>query len=86
MVKMYHTLKGNYLPYLLSFNGALALIMRLFLGLPYPTPGAVPRQLKSFYGMTGSIILPARRERTFPRQVKPRPQRYAKNKNAVHFK
>jgi len=86
MVKMCHTLKGNYLPYQLSFNGALALIMRLLLGLPYSTPGAVPRQLKNVYAMTESIILPPRRERTFPRQVKPRPQRYIRNKNAAHLK
>jgi len=86
MVKMCHTLKGNYLPYQLSFNGALAQIMRLLLGLPYSTPGAVPRQLRNFYCMTESLILPARRERTFPRQVKPRPQRYARNKKAVHLK
>ena len=62
MVKMCHTLKGNYLPYQLSFDGALALIMRLLLGLPYSTLGAVPRQLKNFYGMTEILILPARGE------------------------
>lgn len=36
--------------------------------------------------MAESLILPPRREREFPRQVKPRPQRYARNKNAVHLK
>jgi len=86
MVKMCHMLKGNYLPYQLSFNGALAHIMRLLVGLPYSTPGAVPRQLKNFYNMAESLILPPRRERKFPRPVKPRPQRYARNKNAVHLK
>jgi hypothetical protein len=86
MVKMCHTLKGNYLPCQLSFNGALAHIMRLLVGLPYSTPGAVPRQLKNFYNMAESLILPPRRERKFPQQVKPRPQRYARNKNAAHLK
>ncbi|MFA0132977.1 IS4 family transposase, partial [Vibrio splendidus] len=52
--------------------------------LPYSTPGAIPRQLKGFHNMAESLILEGRRERTFPRRVKPRPQRYAKNKNAVH--
>ncbi|MBA6341283.1 IS4 family transposase, partial [Colwellia sp. MB02u-10] len=47
---------------------------------------AIPRQLKNFYNMAESLILPPRRERTFPRQVKPRPQRYARNKSAVHLK
>lgn len=86
MVQMCHSLEGNYLPYQLSFNGSLAHIIRLLVGLPYSTPGAIPRQLKSFYAMVESLILPPRRERTFPRMVKPRPQRYARNKNTVHLK
>jgi hypothetical protein len=80
MVKMCHYLKGDYLPYQLSFNGALAHIMRLLVGLPYSTPGAIPRQLKYFYEMTESLILEPRRTRSFPRTVKRRPQRYARNK------
>lgn len=86
MVEMCFVLKGSYLPYQLSFNGALAHVMRLLVGLPYSSPGTIPRQLKHFHGMAESLILPARRERTFPRCVKPRPQRYARNKNAVHLK
>lgn len=86
MVKMCHTLKGDYLPYQLSFNGALAHIMRLLVGLPYSTPGAIPRQLKNFYNMAESLILEPRRQRSFPRAVKKRPQRYARNKNAAHLK
>lgn len=86
MVKMCNTLKGDYLPYQLSFNGSLAHIMRLLVGLPYSSPGAIPRQLKSFYSMAGSLILEPRRNRSFPRMVKPRPQRYARNKKAAHLK
>jgi hypothetical protein len=86
MVKMCHTLKGDYLPYQLSFNGSLAQIMRLLVGLPYSTPGAIPRQLKYFYAMAESLILEPRRERSFPRSVKPRPARYARNKKAAHLK
>ena len=86
MVQMCHSLKGNYLPYQLSFNGSLAHIMRLLVGLPYSTPGAIPRQLKSFYAMVESLVLPPRRELTFPRMVKPRPQRYTRNKKAAHLK
>jgi len=80
MVKMCHQLKGDYLPYQLSFNGSLAHILRLLVGLPYATPGAVPGQLKHFYDMIESLILAPRRARTFPRAVKRRPQRYARNK------
>ncbi|UXI00145.1 IS4 family transposase [Photobacterium sp. TY1-4] len=86
MVELCFTLKGNYLPYQLSFNGTLAHIMRLLVGLPYSTPGAIPRQLKSFHSMAESLILEGRRERTFPRTVKPRPKRYAQKKNAAHLK
>lgn len=86
MVQMCMTLKGDYLPYQLSFNGALAHIMRLLVGLPYSTPGAIPRQLKNFYGMSESLILEPRRHRSFPRTVKKRPSRYPRNNNAVHLK
>lgn len=80
MVKMCHQLKGDYLPYQLSFNGSLAHILRLLVGLPYSTPGAIPGQLKYFYDMAESLILAPRRIRSFPRMVKRRPQRYARNK------
>ncbi|AQS36449.1 transposase family protein [Shewanella psychrophila] len=80
MVKMCHQLKGDYLPYQLSFNGSLAHILRLLVGLPYSTPGAIPRQLKYFYDMAESLILEPRRTRSFPRTVKRRPQKYARNK------
>lgn len=86
MTQMCMKLKGDYLPYQLSFNGALAHIMRLLVGLPYSSPGTLPRQLKSFYEMTESLILPPRRQRTFPRSVKKRPSRYPTKRNAAHLK
>ena len=43
IVKMCHTLKGNYLSYQLSFNGTLAHIIRLLFGLLYSRSGSVPR-------------------------------------------
>ena len=86
MVELSFSLKGNYLPYQLSFNGTLSHIVSLLTGLPYSSPGAIPRQLKGFHSMAKSLVLEPRRERTFPRTVKPRPQRYARNKNAAHLK
>ena len=86
MVELSFSLKGNYLPYQLSFKGTLAHVISLLVGLPYSTPGAIPRQLKGFHNMAESLILEGRRERTFPRAVKPRPQRYARNKKTVHLK
>ncbi|MEZ9820802.1 IS4 family transposase, partial [Shewanella sp. 10N.286.45.A1] len=47
---------------------------------PYSTPGAIPGQVKHFHEMVESLILAPRRDRSFPRRVKPRPQRYARNK------
>jgi len=76
MVKMTHYLKGDYLPYQLSFNGALAHIVRLLVGLPFSSPGAIPGQLRSFYELTKSLVIEPRRERNYPRVVKKRPQRY----------
>ena len=84
MVEPCFNLKLNYLPYQLSFNGTLAHVSALSVGLPYSTPGASPQQLKSVHQMAERLILDRRRERTFPRMVKPKPQRYAKNKNAAH--
>lgn len=84
MVELCFNLKGNYLPYQLSFSGTLAHVSALLVGLPYSTPGAIPRQLKGFHAMAESLILERRRERTFPRRVKPRLKRYAQNKNAAH--
>lgn len=86
MTQMCMMLKGDYLPYQLSFNGALAHIMRLLVGLPYSSPGTLPRQLQNFYEMTESLILAPRRQRTFPRSVKKRPSRYPIKRNAAHLK
>ncbi|MBD1565035.1 IS4 family transposase, partial [Vibrio sp. S12_S33] len=86
MVQMCNTLNGDYLPYQLSFNGALAHIMRLIVGLPYASPGAIPRQLQNFYAMSGSLILEPRRESSFPRVVKKKPSRYPRKYNAAHLK
>ncbi|KZN58503.1 hypothetical protein N482_22075 [Pseudoalteromonas luteoviolacea NCIMB 1942] len=60
MTQMCMMLKGDYLPYQLSFNGALGHIMRLIIGLPHSSPGTLPRQLKNFYEITESLILAPR--------------------------
>ncbi|CAM4045616.1 IS4 family transposase [Vibrio aerogenes] len=86
MVQMCMNLKGDYLPYQLSFNGALAHIMRLLVGLPYSSPGAIPGQLKNFYSICESLILEPRRQRSFPRVVKPKPCKYPRKSRAAHVK
>ncbi|WP_299011940.1 IS4 family transposase [uncultured Shewanella sp.] len=77
MVKMANMLKGDYLPYQLSFNGSLAHIIRLLVGLPFSSPGAIPGQLKHFYELTPSLLLAPRGERTNRREVKHRPRTYS---------
>lgn len=42
-VKMAFSLKGDYLPYQLNFNGTVAEILRRLIGLPWSSPGAVNR-------------------------------------------
>lgn len=81
MVQMTKQMKGDYLPYQLSFNACVGHVLRLLVGLPYSSPGAIPGQLKYFYELAPSLVLPPRRERKYPRTVKPKPQRYAQNKN-----
>ncbi|RPH26063.1 IS4 family transposase, partial [Buttiauxella warmboldiae] len=70
MVKMAFSLKGHYLPYQLSFSGAVAEILRLLIGLPWSSPGAVPGHLKQFYSYAAMLKLPPRREREYAREVR----------------
>lgn len=68
MVKMAFSLKGDYLPYQLSFSGSVSEILRLLIGLPWSSPGAVPGHLKRFYCNAGMLKPPPRREREYERE------------------
>jgi hypothetical protein len=83
MMQMSRKMKGDYLPYQLSFNASIGHILRLLIGLPYSSLGAILGQLRYFYELAPSLVLPLRRERRYPRAVKPRPQKYAKNKTGL---
>ncbi len=76
MVKMAFSLKGNYLPYQLSFSGSLTEILRLLIGLPWSSPGAIPGHLKHFYSNAAMLKLPPRRERKYEREVRPKKPKY----------
>ena len=69
MVQMTKQMKGDYLPYQLSFNALVGHVLRLLVGLPYSSPGAIPGQLKYFYELAPSLVLPPRRERKYPEQL-----------------
>ena len=86
MVKMAFSLKGNYLPYQLSFSGAVSEILRLLIGLPLASPGAIPGHLKHFYSNAAMLKLPARREREYAREVRKKGSKYPFKNNAGHLK
>lgn len=86
MVKMAFSLKGDYLPYQLSFSGSLAEILRLLIGLPWSSPGAVPGHLKNFYSNAAMLKLPPRREREYNREVRQKSSKYPFKNNAGHLK
>ncbi|SQK75964.1 IS4 family transposase [Tatumella ptyseos] len=86
MVKMAFSLKGNYLPYQLSFSGSLTEILRLLIGLPWSSPGAIPGHLKHFYSNAAMLKLPPGRERKYEREVRPKKPKYPFKNNAGHLK
>ncbi len=75
MATMAYSLK-NVMPYQLSFNRASAYIIKELTILPFASPGKIPRIINGFLGMAEAFVLPERRERAYPRQVKRRPNRY----------
>lgn len=88
MVKMAFSLKGDYLPYQLSFSGSVAEILRLLIGLPWSSPGAIPGHLKHFYSNAAMLKLPPRREREreYEREIRQKTSKYPLKNNAGHLK
>lgn len=79
-------MKGNYLPYQLSFSGSVAEILRLLIGLPWSSPGAVPGHLKHFYSNAAMLKLPPGLEREYEREVRQKKPKYSFKNNAGHLK
>lgn len=67
MVIMATHLKGNYLPYQLSFSGAISEISRLLMTLSWTSTGTGPGKLRTLYEQAKWLILPGRRDRSYPR-------------------
>ena len=86
MIKMAFSLKGDYLPYQLSFSGAVSEILRLLIGLPWSSAGAIPGHLKHFYSNAAMLKLPSRREREYAREVREKRSKYPLKNNAGHLK
>jgi IS4 transposase len=85
MAQMAYSLKGIE-PNQLSFTHAAAFLIKQLTLLPAVSPGRFPEVIKHFVEMAPAFVLPHRRERSYPRAVKRRPQKYPilkpRNENA----
>lgn len=86
MVKMAFELKGDYLPYQLSFSGSISEITRLLITLPWASPGKMPGELRTLYEKAKWLVLPGRRERSYPRELRIKSRKYPDKKTAGHLK
>ncbi|WP_230354282.1 IS4 family transposase [Lelliottia sp. WAP21] len=86
MVRMAFELKGDYLPYQLSFSGSISEITRLLITLPWASPGKMPGELRTMYEKAKWLVLPGRRERNYPRELRAKARKYPPKKNADHLK
>lgn len=69
-------------PQRLSFQWLAIAIAGALRHCPTQTPGTIAQRLKELRVQAKHFLLPARRERSYPRVVKPRPTKYPKKKNA----
>jgi IS4 transposase len=79
MGRMAYSLKGIH-PNQISFKQAAAVIMKELTIMPMVSPGKVPYVINTLTEMAPAFVLPVRRERSYPRAVKRRPQKYATRK------
>ncbi len=79
MVKMAASLKG-YTASQLSFHMASMYLIHELSCMPYLSPGSIPKRVAELDKQAGQFVLPERRERSYPRSVKARPQKYAVQK------
>lgn len=75
MSKMAYSLKGVY-PCQISFKTAASQIKLMMVTLPGVSPGNYPRVLNRLIETAKEYVLPGRRQRAYPRCVRPRPQKY----------
>lgn len=75
MAQMAYSLK-NVEPNELSFTQSMAFIVKELSVMPAVSPGRIPEVIRHLHEMAFAFVLPHRRERSYPRAVKRRPQRY----------
>lgn len=76
MCQMAYTQK-RVMPYQIGFKQASLFLVGQLQLLPAVAPGRIPEVMQYILEMTDSFVLPERRERSYPRAVKKRPNRYA---------
>lgn len=81
MARMAYSLDAVH-PNQLSFHQAAHWLIKELTILPWISPGRVPGVVQSMLDMAPSFVLPERRERSYPRSVRRRPQKYPTKKNA----
>lgn len=86
MVQMVFHLKGDDLPNQLSFSGAISEIIRLLITQPWASPGKMPGEMRTLYEQAKWLILPGRRERSYPRELRVKTRKYSDKKVAGHLK
>ncbi|MCF5866542.1 IS4 family transposase [Aeromonas veronii] len=79
MVKMAASLKG-YTASQLRFHMASVYLIHELSCMPYLSPGSIPKRVAELDKQAGQFVLPERRELSYPRSVKARPQKYAVQK------
>ncbi|MEI4940768.1 IS4 family transposase, partial [Aeromonas caviae] len=79
MVRMAASLKG-YTASQLSFHMASVYLLHELSCLPFVSPGMVPGRVAELDKQAEQFKLPARRERSYPRCIKAKPQKYATRK------
>jgi IS4 transposase len=75
MAQMAYSLK-NVEPNELSFTQSMAFIVKELSVMPAVSPGRIPEVIRHLQEMAFAFVLPHRRERSYPRSVRRRPQRY----------
>lgn len=81
MARMAYSLDAVH-PNQLSFHQAAHWIIKELTILPWVTPGRVPSVIQSMLEMAPAFLLPERRERSYPRSVRRRPQKYPTKRKA----
>ena len=85
MAQMAYSLKGIE-PNELSFSQSMAFLIKELMLMPLISPGKLPSVVMGLRLMAEAFVLPPRRERSYPRAVKKRPQRYALRPSRTHAK